>query len=287
MQQPEAVNATLSPYKFLEYITHELANPLNGMLMSVELMGRFAAANPRAANEIGDLLKILNNETNRLALLLKELHGSGVLLDVDRQPTSLAAEISDLLALESAYYEQRQVRIHQEFPADLPPILADRSKLRQVLLNLCKNAVEAMPNGGTLTIRCCASEAWLCLEIADTGIGIPAGMPVFEPAVTDKPQGSGLGLAIVRELVQQHEGTVSYTTQLGKGTTFHLKFPIPAVNPSNPQEKPPGLPRGLPPAKARQRRGRGNRSGNLLNDSDYLNCELSHSCAFTPQDWQV
>ena len=63
-------------------------------------------------------------------------------------------------------------------------------------------------------------------------------MPVFEPAVTDKPQGSGLGLAIVREIVHQHKGTVSYTTQLGKGTTFHLKFPIPTATPANSEEKP-------------------------------------------------
>jgi len=105
-------------------------------------------------------------------------------------------------------------------------------------LNLCKNAVEAMPNGGTLTIRGCANESWLCLDIADTGNGIPAGMPVFEPAVTDKPQGSGLGLAIVREIVHQHKGTVSYTTQLGQGTTFHLKFPISASTPWNIEEKP-------------------------------------------------
>lgn len=115
--------------------------------------------------------------------------------------------------------------------------MGDRNKLRQVLLNLCKNAVEAMPNGGTLTIRCCANEEWLCLDIADTGNGIPAGMPVFEPAVTDKPQGGGLGLAIVREIVQQHRGSVSYTTVLGKRSTFHLKFPIPAGYPSNGEEK--------------------------------------------------
>ena len=208
------------------------------MLVSVGALESYAEANPGAMDEIGDLLGILRNEVNRLVLLLNELRSTGVLRDIVLQPTSLPAEISELLALESACYEQRRVRINLDVPLDLPGMMADRNKLRQVLLNLSKNAVEAMPNGGTLTIRGRASEAWLCLDITDTGNGIPAGMPVFEPAVTDKPQGSGLGLAIVREIVHQHKGTVSYTTQLGKGTTFHLKFPIPVSTPWNSEEKP-------------------------------------------------
>jgi signal transduction histidine kinase len=126
--------------------------------------------------------------------------------------------------------------------------MADRDKLRQILLNLCKNAVEAMPNGGTLTLRSYAREEWLCLDIADTGDGIPEAMPIFEPAVTNKPQSSGLGLAIVREIVKQHKGTVSYTTQWGKGTTFHLKFPIHAgqtgQHASRPRPWQDGIPRG-------------------------------------------
>jgi two-component sensor histidine kinase len=238
MQESETANPSFSPLRFCEYIAHELANPLNGMLLSVDLLARYSQATPCATDQAGDLLKILRNEINRLAVLLKELHGSGVLLDIDPHPTTLSAEISDLLTLESAHYEQRRVRINLDVPVDLPPMMADRNKLRQVLLNLCKNAVEAMPDGGTLTIRGYARETWLCLDIADTGNGIPAGMAVFEPAITDKPQGSGLGLAIVHEIVQQHEGTVSYTTQSGMGTTFHLKFPIPTASPANGEEKP-------------------------------------------------
>jgi len=86
---------------------------------------------------------------------------------------SLSFSKGVLLALESAYYEQRRIRINQHIPSDLPLIMVDRGKLRQVLLNLCKNAVEAMPNGGTLTLRSYATEEWLCLDIADTGDGIP------------------------------------------------------------------------------------------------------------------
>ena len=228
MGKPEPVNTSFSARKFCDYIAHELASPLNGMLVSADLIERYLEGNPRAMDEIGDMLGCLRKEINRLILLLKELRSSRVLVDINLQPTSLPAEIRELLTLESAYYEQRGIQINQYVPLDLPCIMADRDRLRQVLLNLCKNAVEAMPNGGTLTLRSYASEEWLCLDIADTGDGIPEAMLIFEPAVTNKPQSSGLGLVIVREIVKQHMGTVSYTTQCGKGTTFHLKFPIQA-----------------------------------------------------------
>jgi two-component system sensor histidine kinase HydH len=228
MSRPEPVEASLSSLKFSDYVTHELANPLNGMLVSVEIVEKYFAANPRAMDEIGDVLAILKKEIQRLFLLLEELRCSGALFEIRLQPTSLAAEVRELLALESAYYGQCRIRVNQEIPSDLPRIMADKDKLRQVLLNLCKNAVEAMPNGGTLTLRGYAIYGWVCLDIADTGDGIPQAMLVFEPVVTNKPQSNGLGLAIVREIVKQHKGTVSYSTRLGKGTTFHLKFPIPA-----------------------------------------------------------
>jgi signal transduction histidine kinase len=104
--------------------------------------------------------------------------------------------------------------------------MADPGKLRQILLNLCKNAVEAMPKGGTLTLESYTSEKWVCLDVSDTGEGIPETMPIFEPAATNKPQGTGFGLLIVREIIQQHKGRISYTTERGKGTTFHLSFPV-------------------------------------------------------------
>jgi signal transduction histidine kinase len=228
MGQPEAVNGSYSSRKFCDYIAHELASPLNGMLISAEIIEQYFAASPRAMDEIGELPVILRKEIQRLIVLLKELRFSRVLVDANLQPTSLAAEISELLALQSGFYGQRGIRINQYVPSDLPGIMADRDKLRQILLNLCKNAVEAMPGGGTLTLRSYASEDWVCLDIADTGDGVAEAMPVFHPGVTDKPNGSGLGLAIVREIVKQHNGTVSYTTTPGKGTTFHLKFPIEA-----------------------------------------------------------
>jgi signal transduction histidine kinase len=228
MSEPEPVEDSFSAPKFCDYIAHEMGNPLNGMLVSAEILERYLQANPRAMDQIGDLPALLKKEIKRLMLLLKELRSSRVLLAVDLQPTFLQEEIRELLALESAYYAQQGIRVDQYVPFGLPRIMADRNRLRQVLLNLCKNAVEAMPNGGTLTLQSYAREERVCLDIADTGEGVPEAMRGFEPGVTDKPNGSGLGLAIVREIVKQHKGRLSYTTQWGKGSTFHLEFPIQA-----------------------------------------------------------
>ena len=223
-----AVDASLSSYELCDYIAHEMANPLNGMLMSVELMEEKLRTTPCTTDEIAELPGILKGEIQRLILLLNELRCSNVLLPREIRPVSLPKEIGELLALESAYYAKCGIQVHLDLRVNLPLIMADRNRLRQVVLNLCKNAVGAMPNGGILTLRAYAKQNWLCLDIADTGKGIPEGMRVFERAVTDKPHSNGLGLAIVREIVKQHEGTIEYTTRLGKGTTFHLQFPIPA-----------------------------------------------------------
>src|SRR5436309_15990587 len=116
--------------------------------------------------------------------------------------------------------------IIQVLPPDLPLITADHEKLKQVLLNLCKNAAEAMPQGGTLTVRAHNSGDWVRLEVSDTGVGIPAGVDIFEPFTTTKPQGSGLGLTIVRQIVAAHRGTLTYHSVPGQGTTFTLVLPI-------------------------------------------------------------
>lgn len=214
--------------KFCDWIAHELANPLHGMLWSVEAMEKYLKANPPAMEAIGDLPGYLKEEIKRLIVLLSQLRSSGVLVDINLRPTSLPEQIRKLLAVESNYYKERGIRIDLDLSAGLPLIMADRDKLKQVILNLCNNAVEAMPNGGSLRLRSYTSGGWLCLDIGDTGGGIPEAMRVFEPAVTNKPQSNGLGLAIVREIIKQHKGRISYTSRLREGTTFHLKFPIEA-----------------------------------------------------------
>ena len=103
---------------------------------------------------------------------------------------------------------------------------ADGDKLKQAILNLIKNAAEAMPQGGTLTLRARNAGPEVVLEIGDTGVGIPDGVDVFEPFVTTKESGTGLGLVIVRQIMSAHGGTVSYSSERGRGAVFRLAFPL-------------------------------------------------------------
>jgi signal transduction histidine kinase len=103
--------------------------------------------------------------------------------------------------------------------------MADKEKLSRVLMNLCKNAIEAMPKGGKLGLRCYMREKNMVLEVEDTGCGIPNDVNIFEPFVTSKPRGWGLGLSIVRQIVSAHNGEIEYKSEDGRGTIFKIYLP--------------------------------------------------------------
>ncbi|MBI3325340.1 MAG: hypothetical protein HYZ81_01360, partial [Nitrospinae bacterium] len=128
-----------------------------------------------------------------------------------------------------------RVTVVREFAPDVPMIHADRQQVRQVFLNLLTNASDAMPQGGTLTLRAAvgtldAGTPAVVIEFADTGVGIaPADLPkVMEPFFTTKPEGrgTGLGLPICRRIVQEHQGTLDIASELGSGTRVRITLPL-------------------------------------------------------------
>ncbi len=112
-------------------------------------------------------------------------------------------------------------------------IHADPPRIKQVLLNLCRNAVEAMPGGGVLTLGGRAEGGEVVIEVSDTGVGVPPSMAgrIFEPFYTTKQTGTGLGLAVCRRVVEAHGGRITLTSQPGQGTTFQVRLPLHAMTP--------------------------------------------------------
>jgi two-component system sensor kinase FixL len=206
---------------------HEVGNPLNSMYMAAQLLERrLAKRHDLIDDTLTTPLRNLMSEIMRLTALLEEFRALARRQKLNLRPISLALLVADLLTGETPFYTTRGIKVEHVFPLNLPPISADAEKLRQALLNLCKNAAEAMPHGGTLTIRAHNSGGHVRLEVSDTGIGIPDGVDIFEPFITTKAQGTGLGLTIVRQIVSAHKGTLTYHSVPGAGTTFTLMLPV-------------------------------------------------------------
>jgi len=165
-------------------------------------------------------------EMGRLNSLLSEFRSFYREERYEFRPTSIATVIRDVLNLERPNYISRGVLINEAVAPDIPELSADRDKLKQVLFNLCKNGVEAMPQGGTLGVHAVCDGAEVIVEISDSGVGIPDGVDVFQPFKTTKPAGTGLGLVIVRQIVAAHHGSVSYRSTPNVGTTFTVKLPL-------------------------------------------------------------
>src|SRR5207253_1178669 len=141
--------------------------------------------------------------------LLQELHTFARLPELTLRPTNVAAVAAEVLRGATAYYLKQGIGVEQHLSPEVPLVLADEEKLRQVLLNLYKNAAEAMPGGGMLSLRGTCTGTEVCLEVHDTGPGVPQGVEIFAPFVTTKAQGIGLGLAVVKQIMEAHGGTVA------------------------------------------------------------------------------
>jgi two-component system, cell cycle sensor histidine kinase and response regulator CckA len=209
-------------------IAHELNNPLNGMSLTVQLLEQRLARqpNPLPDSQAAATVKRLKDEISRLNQLAGEFRTISRKEKYDFRRVSLARVIEDLVGLQAADLAGRNIEIISLVPQDLPAVRADPDKIKQALLNIMKNAAEAMPNGGKITVEAFATSNAVVLEITDTGSGIPLDLDAFEPFATTKKTGTGLGLVIVRQIVTAHAGKISYRSRPGEGTTFRIDLPI-------------------------------------------------------------
>ena len=211
-------------------IAHEIRNPLAGIGAAVEVM---AESNP-GNTQFGEIAGEMRRQVQRLNTTLRDL------LDFARQrepeivPCDVCAELKPMLALIRSDAQKNHVAIVEHCPADLPPVCADVQQMQQALLNVLLNAVQAMPDGGTLTISAEVVDKTLKpghpkavrLSVQDTGVGITAENRerIFTPFFTTKHRGTGLGLAITRTIMEKHGGAITMESNLGHGTTFTLQF---------------------------------------------------------------
>jgi len=164
-------------------------------------------------------------EINRLGSLLNEFRDIAFPQNIDFQKIDLAQKTKEVLSCQYAAYREQGITVEVQFENPLSPVMAHADKIKQVVLNLCKNAVEAMPGGGCLTVKGYRFDQMVVLEISDTGAGIPEGLDVFELFRTTKRGSRGLGLPLVRQIISAHNGTIKYTSDPNQGTTFKISLP--------------------------------------------------------------
>jgi signal transduction histidine kinase len=205
---------------------HEIGNPLNSISTTVQLLERdLTRPEPSGKEPMLASLHDIRQEITRLGALLHEFRFLSRPQNLNLRPASLGRLARELIDGEAERYAQRGVRVRASLPPDLPLVVADEERIKQALWNVCENAVDAMPGGGTLEIRGYAYGDDVCLDIKDSGSGIPDNLDVFELFTTTKAHGTGLGLAIARQILSAHGGWIRYETIPGEGTVFVVALP--------------------------------------------------------------
>ncbi len=208
-------------------LAHEIRNPLNGMSTTVQFLDRSLRNGFEPTKEIViRTVHDLKNEISRLQALLSDFHAISYLNKINAQKVNLTELIRGLIPLAMPESLSARFKIVEEFDGGLFSVIADPDKLKQVFLNIIKNAFEAMPDGGTLTVKTLLTGAAVSVEISDTGDGIPEGLNVFDLFRSTKVHGTGLGLAIARQIVLAHAGSIDYASRVGAGTSFRVILPI-------------------------------------------------------------
>jgi signal transduction histidine kinase len=214
-------------------VAHQIGTPLNLISGYVQVMIEEARADPSALHRLQTVEAQIRKVTDAVRAML----------DYSRRPSpqreevDLAALIDQVVEVSRPALHAADVEIRLETRGPLPTVSADPVQLELALLNLVSNGLDAMPDGGQLTITACATPIGVRIVVADSGIGIPAEVlpRIFEPWVTTKPpgRGTGLGLSITRDAIAGHGGTIDVRSEPGHGAVFTIDLPVPASAPAS------------------------------------------------------
>ena len=206
----------------VSHIAHEIKNPLS-------IIGGFA----RQLQKIPGLddkdrhkLEIIMEEVSRLEAMIAEMRDFVKRPATRKEPGDFEALLDEVAEMFEDTFEAQHVSLKRRQDPKTPLVSFDSQQMRQVIINLIKNALEAMPQGGELTLATRVKPPHLEVSISDTGQGMPPEVKanIFQPYFTTKEKGTGLGLAITQNILQEHGGSIAVDSAPGQGTTFTLKI---------------------------------------------------------------
>ena len=210
-------------------IAHEIGNPLNAITIHLELFKKRLAGLPDAKRqELADSVSDIQNETKRLDRIIRNFLKATRKPPLRFQLDDLNEVIADALSFLKPQLDVARIRIQCSKDKNLPAFLMDRERLYYAFMNLIKNALEAMPHGGTLKIALSHKQQCAIVTVTDTGCGINEKdlTRIFDIYYTTKQEGAGLGLMMVYDAVAEHGGKIEVVSKLNKGTSFNVLLPI-------------------------------------------------------------
>ena len=206
-------------------LAHEVRNPLNSATLQLDVLSRRLDRGDATPESVRPVAEIVREELRRLERLVNDFLAFAHPRPPDLKPVDLPELCRTVATLVAPEAEAAAIAVVTDLGPDLPVLRADPEGLRQVLLNLVRNAMEAMPHGGALTLRCRRAGDAVDIEVHDTGVGCADEAPIFDAFFTTKPQGTGLGLTIVHRIVADHGGTLQVRSRPGD-TAFTVSLPL-------------------------------------------------------------
>jgi two-component system, sporulation sensor kinase E len=210
-------------------VAHELGNPLNALGIHLQVLKRkLRNGDPQALHDaVEHFTDIADQELGRLDAIIKNFLNAVRPTQLEMSLVNLQELLVSALGFLEPELQSKDIKISLDFPSIVPQINGDSGQLTQAFFNLIKNAMQAMPNGGSLHITCTVDDAFVHLCFADTGVGLSRNdiSHLLEPYYTTKPGGHGLGLLIVDRIVRSHGGDLSIDGKPGEGATFTISLP--------------------------------------------------------------
>jgi len=209
-------------------VAHEVKNPLNSMRLWLENLKESLPSDSDANSH--QAVQVLDKEIDRLDTVVKRFLDFTRPMEVKLEQTQLSRLLHEVLEVARPQLQKANVEVVQSLPADVPEVFVDRDLLKQAVLNLVLNAVEAMPGGGQIRLELTRRAEMAEISVADTGRGIAPEnrQRIFQLFFTTRPGGSGIGLASAFRIVQLLNGSIDFKSEVGRGTTFRIELPLAA-----------------------------------------------------------
>ncbi len=211
-------------------VAHEIKNPLGSIGIHIQLIQKALKQNQCLDEETaGRYLEIITEEIERLNSIVVDFLFAVRPMDTSMKRTTVNVVVEEIIEFIKYELEENQVKLKTKLDQNLPKIDLDEKYMKQALINIIKNGVAAMNEGGSLTIVTREDHGYVHIDISDSGIGMNEEQlsKIFEPYYTTKEFGSGLGLTVVYKVVREHNGEVSVHSREEQGTTFTISLPIP------------------------------------------------------------